>query len=470
MFRAVPYAAPPIGQLRFKPPQPAAAWTGVRDATTHGAIAPQPRSRLAAAMGDFERQQAEDCLTLTIWTPAPDGMRRPVLVWFHGGAFLSGAGSLDMYSGARMAERGDVVVVGVNYRLGALGFMSLPGVSPANLGLMDQHAALAWVSREIAGFGGDPANITIFGQSAGGTSVTSMLAVPQSRALFRRVIIQSAPFGSMQRTAADAAATGAQLQTLLGITTPERWLDVPAADIIAAQVQIMRSSARFANMASPFYAVGDGVMLGQGVVAAALAGAAERDVMIGYTRDEPLAFHAQDEAFKAAGSDLIEARFRDFFGAAAPDAIAEYRQRAKAPNLHDALIAMLGDVSFGGGSLAFAERLAGIGRPAFAYRFDWAAPGNVFGACHCIELPFVFDNLEQWNAPMLAGGDAEAMAALADRVQDAWIGFARTGNPHHAGLPAWPRLDAGQRQIMLLDDAPRIAHDPGGRGTWRYWP
>src|SRR5829696_6547352 len=177
VFRAVPYAAPPVDTLRFKPPARPAPWTGERDATVDGPIAPQGPSRLRAAMGDFSYPQSDDCLTLTIWTPSPDAARRPVLVWLHGGAFISGAGSLPWYSGATMARRGDVVVVGVNYRLGALGFMHLPGVSLPNLGLLDQFAALEWVSRNIAAFGGDPDNITIAGQSAGGFSVLAMLAL-----------------------------------------------------------------------------------------------------------------------------------------------------------------------------------------------------------------------------------------------------------------------------------------------------
>ena len=180
VFRGVPYAAAPVGELRFAPPQPAPAWQGVRDATQDGPIPPQGRSRLAHVMGDFERPQSEDCLTLNIWTPAADSKKRPVLVWIHGGAFASGAGSLPWYSGERFAANGDVVVVSINYRLGALGFLCLPGVSDGNLGLLDQVAALRFVRDNIAAFGGDPDNVTVVGQSAGAASIAILMTMPQA--------------------------------------------------------------------------------------------------------------------------------------------------------------------------------------------------------------------------------------------------------------------------------------------------
>ena len=469
VFRAVPYAAPPAGALRFQPPAPPAAWTGEREAGAHGPIAPQPPSRLRMAMGDFSCPQSEDCLTLTIWTPATDAARRPVLIWFHGGAFMSGAGSLPWYSGAVMARRGDMVVVGVNYRLGALGFMHLPGVSPPNLGILDQFAALEWVHDQIAAFGGDPDNITVAGQSAGGFSVLAMLAVPRSRALFRRAIAQSAPFGRMLRSRSAAADNANKLAELLVITSPEQWLSVPAADIVAAQSKLTMATAQFANAVPPFTPVADHDLFGDELVPAALAGAAERDVMVGHTRDEMAAFFSIDERVKAASPEAIAGRFRDYFGAAADEATAEYRSRARGPAPAQLLGELTGDALFAGGTFAFAERVAAMGKPAHVFRFDWTAPGNAFGACHCSEIPFVFNNLGNWQAPMLAGGDASTMPVLAQQMQDAWIAFAHTGDPAHPGLPAWPRFDA-ERQTMLFDTPSRVEADPAGRARWRHWP
>ena len=420
-------------------------------------------------MGDFEAEQGEDCLTLTIATPATDGKRRPVLIWLHGGAFWTGAGSLDWYSGVPMARHGDIVVVGVNYRLGALGFMHLPGVSEPNLGLHDQIAALQWVSKEIAAFGGDPDNITVSGQSAGGLSVLAMLANPASRALMRRAIIQSAPFGRMLRPPASAHEIGEAVGKTLGITSPEQWRTASAQAINEAQLTVARSLASFAATNPVFIPVIDHELLGEDVMSAALAGAAERDVMVGYTRDEMAAFFAPDERIRQAKPEQVREVFARVFGAAADEALAEYRQRAQGEDAASMLGMMLGDASFGAGVHAFAERLAALGRPAWVYRFDWRAPDNPFGACHCCEIPFMFDTLPAWQAPMLAGGEPQSMSRLAAQMRDAWVAFTTRGDPSHATLPVWPRYE-GAAQTMLFDHHSRVANDPAGRRQWKYWP
>jgi para-nitrobenzyl esterase len=469
VFRAVPYAAPPVGALRFAMPAPVEPWSGERDATRNGPVPPQPPSRLRAAMGDFVAEQGEDCLTLTIATPAADKRRRPVLIWLHGGAFWTGAGSIDWYSGVPMARHGDMVVVGVNYRLGALGFMHIPGVSEPNLGLHDQMAALRWVAREIAAFGGDPDNITVAGQSAGGLSVLAMLAQPQSRALLRRAIIQSAPFGRILRSMPKALQISEAMAKTLGITDPAQWKTVDVQKINEAQLGVARSLGSFAATTPVFIPVIDEKLLGEDLMSAALAGAAERDVMVGYTRDEMAAFFGADDKIRDATPQQIREVFARTFGAAADEAMAEYRQRARGSDNASLLGAMLGDASFGAGVHGFAERLAAMGRPAWVYRFDWAAPDNRFAACHCCEIPFMFDTLPAWQAPMLAGGEPQAMARLAGQMRDAWAAFAHRGDPSHPGLPHWPRHEASM-QTMLFDVHSRAANDPAGRTRWKYWP
>src|SRR5262245_16387696 len=260
VFRGVPYAAPPVDELRFAPPRPVQAWPGVRDARKDGPIAPQLRSRLAHVMGDFEPPQSEDCLTLNIWTPATDAKKRPVLVWIHGGAFASGAGSLPWYSGERFAANGDLVAVSINYRLGALGFLCLPGVSPGNLGLLDQVAALRFVRDNIAAFGGDPDNVTVVGQSAGAASIAILMTMPHARGLFRRAILQSTPFGRMSRTLDDSHRIGRRLLDVLGLK-PEQTAELkslPFAKFVGAQGEVGRLEKKFADTQAPFWPVIDG--------------------------------------------------------------------------------------------------------------------------------------------------------------------------------------------------------------------
>lgn len=469
VFRNVPYAAPPVGPLRFARPAPVVPWQGERDATRDGPVAPQPPSRLRAAMGDFQAEQSEDCLSLTITTPSVDSKRLPVLIWLHGGAFWTGAGSTDWYSGASLSRHGNIVVVGVNYRLGALGFLDVPGVSEPNLGLHDQIAALQWVRREIEAFGGDPDNITVAGQSAGGLSVLAMLGHPASRKLMRRAIVQSAPFGRLLKTRAESQAIARAIADRLGISDPAQWRTVSAQAINEAQLAVARSMAAFANTMPVFIPVVDHELLGEDIIGAALAGATECDLMIGYTRHEMSAFFAPDEQIHKASPEQVRSVFVRVFGAAADDAMAEYRLRAGAQDNASLLGEMLGDASFGAGVHEFAERLADLGRPAWVYRFDWGAPGNRFGACHCGELPFMFDTLPAWQAPMLEGGEPEAMARLAAHMRDAWAAFATRGDPNHAQLPHWPPY--GQdRQALLFDTYSRTARDPAGRARWKYWP
>jgi para-nitrobenzyl esterase len=469
VFRGVPYARPPVGELRFAEPREPLPWTGERDATRDGSIAPQPLSRLRAAMGDFERPQSEDCLTLTITTPAPDHGQRPVIVWLHGGAYWTGAGSLPWYSGSSWARHGDVVVVSVNYRLGAFGYLYVPDTCAPNLGLRDQMAALAWVQREIAAFGGDPENVTLAGQSAGASSTLLLLGIPAARARFRRAIVQSAAFGRILRPLDEAAEVAGRLGRELGIRSPEEWREVDAARINAAQLPVARDLAVFGSSASAFRPIVDHTLIGDNHMAASQAGAAEKDLLLGFTRDEMEAFYAIDERVRESSRDTVLQVFRQYFGASAEEAMDEYAERCGNRVPAHLLSAMVTDATFAGGLLGYAERLAQLGRPAWVYRFDWRGPASRFGACHTVELPFSFDTLPNWKAPMLDGGDPAAMQRLAAQMRDAWIAFARSGNPQHAGLAGWePHRAAGE--TMILDDPCTPADDPAGRRKWRYWP
>jgi para-nitrobenzyl esterase len=471
VFRGVPYAAAPLGELRFSPPQAVPAWRGVRDATRDGPVAPQGRSRLAHVMGDFERPQSEDCLTLNIWTPAADTKKRPVLVWIHGGAFASGAGSLPWYSGERFAANGDVVVVSINYRVGALGFLCLPRVSEGNLGLLDQVAALRFVRDNIASFGGDPDNVTAVGQSAGAASIAILMTMPQAKGLFRRAILQSTPFGRMSRTLEDSHRIGRRLLEVLGLKPDEagQLKTLPFAAFVKAQGDVARLEKKFADALAPFWPVIDGNVYPGEVGSALKAGAgADIDTMIGTTREEMAAFYGIDQEVANADAAAVEGVFASMFKDHRPYYDEIRRMRASSTNA--ALLGdLMSDAMFRIGSLRMAEARADQGHPAYVYQFDWQSPAG-FESCHCIEIPFVFNNLGNWtDSPMLKGAKPEEMKGLAESVHGAWIAFARSGKPDHPRLPAWPPYRREDRMTMRFDNVIGPVSDLAGLERRQPW-
>lgn len=450
-FHAVPYAQPPVGALRFAPPEPMLAWRSPLNARGPGPIAPQPPSRLRLAMGDFCRAQSEDCLTLAIATPAADAQRRPVIVWLHGGAFLSGAGSLDWYDGGALARHGEVVVVGVNYRLGPLGYLYWPGLGDGLMGLHDMVAALRFVRDHIAAFGGDPDNVTVMGQSAGAIAILRLLDLPQTAGLFRRAIVQSGP----PRRSTDvetALHRSRRLMALLEIDPdgPEvaaRLRATPAEALVTLQMRIARENARFAAIDPAFPPVfdehGDPDGLADRVAAACAARGV--DVLIGYTRDEMNAFYAADPAMDPPDPAAVAAHFAALTGSA--DSIALYRRRRPGGDLRALLGDLVTDHRFAFPAIGLAERLHRVGQRPFVYAFDWAPSGSTWGACHCIDLPFVFGNRAAWAAPMLAGMTEAEYAGLSDAMMSAWTAFARSGDPSIPHM-TWPAYDPDRRQIM----------------------
>jgi para-nitrobenzyl esterase len=474
VFRGVPYAAAPVGELRFEPPRGPVPWHGVRDALADGPIAPQGRSRLAHIMGDFERPQSEDCLTLTLWTPSTDTRRRPVMVWLHGGAYSSGAGSVPWYAGDRFAANGDVVFVSVNYRLGALGFLYLPGVSQGNMGLLDQMQALRWVRDNITSFGGDPDNVTVVGQSAGGGSIAAMMTMPEAKGLFRRAILQSPGMGRPSRGAAEAAELGARYAHFAGVEPGDEAAlkQAPVEKLLAAQGQLARSLQGFAMLSLPFSPVRDGRIIEGNIVERLQAGAgASVDVMVGTTREEMAAFHCVDQAVQNADETAVKQVFERICGPVYQDYYEEFRRMRAVPGA----AAMLGDLTtdqvFRMGSLRLAEGQAKAGHPAYVYQFDWQSPAAGFKACHCLEIPFVFNNRESWrDSPMLQGADEAEFHGIADAMHYAWISFARNGDPNHAGLPRWAPYDAAHRTTMRFDTVIGSVNDLAGLSYRLPWP
>ncbi|RZS81622.1 carboxylesterase/lipase family protein [Pigmentiphaga kullae] len=441
-FLGVPYALPPTGSRRFAPPRPLAEGDGRFDATAPAAIPPQLPSRLAKVMGDYPARQDEDCLHLDIWVPVDRPSRAPVFVFLHGGAFMTGGGSLPCYDGAVLAERTGMIVVNVTYRLGALGFLPIPGVAPANLGLRDQMAALSWIRRAIGAFGGDPANVTVAGQSAGAYSIAALQTRADGPELFDRAIMMSTPLGVALQTPAEKREVADMFTRAAGIDTaaPDTLSRLPVDAILKAQLQVLRQTvpASPGEVTPPFMPTVDGEVIAAPPLAAAGAGA-WCDTIIGYTREENAAFYVDDAAMRDLPADTVREVYRALHGQAG----AERYEQACASRTPGTPIAALmdlrSDLDFIEPTLAYARALAAKGRSPFVYQFDWQSPTPGIGACHCIDLPFLFGNLAVWrDAPMVAGADAAELAGLSRSFQDICAAFAHTGDPNRTTLPPWP--------------------------------
>lgn len=397
-FDAIPYAQPPIGDLRFRPPV-AAYLPPEFDATRPAAVGPQLRSRLADAMGDFDAQQDESCLTLTVWTPGADAAARPVVVWFHGGAWQSGAGALPWYDGAALAKAGDLVVVGVNYRLAAPGWLFAPGET-SNVGLLDCEQAVQWVVDNIHAFGGDPARITVMGQSAGAGIIGGLLA---REPRFQRAILQSGPFGRGFRGAEYAARLTDAYFAALGVKTLDQARALPVSALLDAQRDptVMETLKQENSSRSLFGPVLDGDTLPATMQDLLQAATGKVDVLIGATLNEMAAFPGwgTDEAGQAESERM-----------------------------------------FGAAPRQWAQMAENQGCRTWLYRFDHA-PNPRYGACHCIELPFVFGTVSAFgNAGMLEGLTSENAERLTTEMQQAWISFIRDGSPGWAPAPVEHRF------------------------------
>ncbi|WP_327387249.1 carboxylesterase/lipase family protein [Streptomyces sp. NBC_01207] len=489
VFRAVPYAAPPVGDLRWRPAQPHAGWSGTRDATADGPSAPQMYVEGGDPVlgGHGSPPFDEDCLTLNLWTPALDDARRPVLVWIHGGGFVSGSGSLPGYSGATFARDGDLVVVSINYRIGPLGYL-YPGDGEGgeareggeageggNFWLTDQLAALRWVKENIASFGGDPDCITVAGQSGGAVSTAALAGHPQTEGLIRRVILQSPPFGlDLPDPEAYLERTTAYLE-LAGAKDLAELRELPWPELIGAGAGLFAQTARWGYWPTPFLPVIDGVTLRGHPAEALLGGAAAGvDVMIGWTREEANFGFALDEGYAAATREQVTDRIAETFGSeAAAGVYAAYERARPGARPADVLMDLITDELFRVPAVRLAEARAETGSPVWAYQFDLPTPAyeGRLGAAHCLELPFVFDNFDQWShAPFLAGLAPAVRDGLAYAMHRAWIAFVRTGDPNHPDLPQWRPYDTRTRTTMRFDSVVTALADLAGASRLLHTP
>jgi len=473
VYRGIPFAEPPTGPLRFRPPQRAEAWKGVRDATRFGAGSYQADRPLAPVLGIVVPEQSEDCLTLNVWTPADrDGTRRPVMVWFHGGAWVIGAGSEAAYDGAALARRGDVVIVTVNYRLGPFGFLrgkELGLDSTGNEAILDQIAALEWVRDEIAAFGGDPANVTVFGNSAGAVNIGCMLTMPRARGLFHKAILQSGAL-NLLRTPQTALETTRQILQHVGIA-PERATalrDMPASVLVSAENAVAGRS-----VLPPFSPVADGDVIPERPYDALAAGSARGvPLIVGTNLEEMKLYRFLDPTIDALDPKGLVDRCslvfagNDSQGRPHGARIAETYRAARAerredPSPAETWLAISTDYFFRAAALKIAEIQASHTPEVFVYELAWKAttPGKPQGAVHGLELPFVFGTFDATEVGAIAGRTAAARA-LSEPVQGAWLSFARTGRPTFAGLSEWPAYGPPRRATLELVAAPRIVDAP----------
>ncbi len=476
-FKGIPYAGSTAGASRFLAPAKLQPWTGVRSSMYYGQVCPQGartgwKNDEESFMFEWDDgQPGEDCLRVNVWTPGADNRKRPVMVWLHGGGFSAGSGQeLKAYDGESIARRGDVVLVSLNHRLNVFGYLNLAKygeeyASSANAGMLDLVAALEWVRDNIANFGGDPGNVMIFGQSGGGSKVSSLMAMPAAKGLFHKAAIESGS-ALRQSTPEDSEKLAAAMLDVLGISPSQvsKLREVPFEKLAEAQGEALRKAfprSLAAGGGGGWRPTPDGRTLpAQPFDPVAPAISANIPLLVGSVLNEQThgINHPEYEAMTMAE---VQRRSRERFQDRAEAVIAAYQKLYPKAKPFDVM-----SVAFAAQSrqncVTQAERQTALGgAPVYMFWFTWQTPvlDGRPRAFHCSELPFVFNNTDR--AAAMTGGGAEARE-LGGRMSDAWISFARKSDPNHAGLPKWPAFTAKDGALMVFDNKCEVKMNPDG--------
>jgi para-nitrobenzyl esterase len=440
VFKGIRYAT----ASRFARPTPVTGWDGTLDATTYGPHCPQLVGTMERMFGSSRIPNDEDCLYLNVFTPACDDARRPVLVWIHGGAFVTGGSAVPWYEGSALARRGDVVVVTVNYRLGALGF-----AGDTNAGLADQIAALRWVHEAIASFGGDPDRVTVFGESAGGASVVALSASPATAGLFAQAWAMS-PSIPQFRSAERGAESLADLLDAASVRSLDELAERPVDAVLAAQGAVLADVSRSLDAFAP---TPDADLLPVGPEPGSIAAAAARDprpLVVGTTRDESHLFTAFDPRLAQLDDAGLHRRYEARFADDAPRAVSAYRRHRSDHTNGQLVSAMQTDETFRVPARRLADARHAAGGDTWMYWFTFPTPvfGGLLGSCHALDIPYAFHNLTRTGVELFTGTGAER-AHVADRFADAVLRFA------HRGDPGWDTYDPATRRTRRL----HVEHD-----------
>jgi para-nitrobenzyl esterase len=467
-FRGIRFAAPPTASLRFHPPRPPKVWREVQPALDFAPACPQLVS--IDPTENNNSVMAEDCLAINVWTPRADAKKRPVMVFIHGGAFVEGSARNTWYDGAKLAERGDAVVVTLQYRLGVWGFLELSEIEgkeyaqSGNLGVLDQIEALRWVQHDIALFGGDPNNVTIFGESVGATSVGILMAVPAARGLFHKAILQSNSAVRVGHDLPQATELAREFMKTAGAHGAKDLEKMSMQQIRDAQEKLFASV--FGD--SSFGPTWDGAVIPQPAMKLLLSGEGARvPVLLGTNLDEIRFWSTiEDLPLETKPEALLERQVASIAGSRAKEVVDSYL--GAEASYGDAVIHLETDLLFRMTSIRMAEALGAI-QPTYMYLFTYrsTSPVTKYDSAHSMDVPFVFGGIDDLDVIAFTGRDPRR-ATLMNQMQQSWISFARTGNPNHSGLPNWPKYDATTRATMELGFTSHIVNDPqpAQRAVW----